>query len=50
MIDEPSPVELEYLASVKAAQKKVTGKVKREKLSPLVREVDDGVEGGGDEE
>ena len=29
--DEPSPVELEYLASIKAAQKKVAGKVKSEK-------------------
>ena len=38
IIDDPSPVELEYLASVKATQKKVAGKVKNEKLSPSVRE------------
>jgi hypothetical protein len=50
MIDEPSPVELEYLASVKAAQKKVAGKVKREKLSAPPRELDDDEESGGDRE
>jgi len=46
MIDEPSPVELEYLASVKATQKKVAGKVKREKLSTPLRELENGEIGG----
>ncbi len=50
MVDEPSPVELEYLESVKTAQKKVAGKVKHEKLSPPPRELVDDAEDGGDEE
>lgn len=50
MVDEPSPVELESLESVKTVQKKVAGIVKQEKLSAPPRELADYEENGGGEE